>query len=193
MNIDYMCSVCSQDQFWHGCLGTRWGGVGAGLRKEVITPEKRKGNTAKVGLEKEWPFKPQSRDFGFIPPSLQSTVLLLLDEYHFQVKSVLEIQKASKELSVELKCDFSCTTHTLGFALTAVHVSQGYSSRPTGWAHERSSAGTFPLILGQSYCFYFHGLFSPLLAGCLCSHSCYLAQTYLCNVFLSLHLADNPL
>lgn len=132
--------------------------------------------------------------------SLQSTILLLLDEYHFQVKSVfrpnptLEIRKASKELSVELKCDFFCTTHTLGFPLTAIHFSQGYSSWSTGWmAHESSSAGTFPLFLGQSYCFYFHWLFSNLLASCLYSHSCNLAQTYLCDVFLFLHLAENPL
>lgn len=135
----------------------------------------------------------------YYPPSLQSTILLLFDEYHFQVKSVfrpnptLEMRKASKELSIELKCDFSWTTHTLGFAMTSIHVSRGYSSRPTGWSREPSSAGTVPLILSQSYRFYFHWLLSPSLASCLFSHSCYLAQTYLCNVFLSLHLADNSL
>lgn len=73
MNIDYVCSVCSQDQFWCGCLGTS--GVGAGLRKEVRTSEKGKGDTANIGLEKEWPFKPQSRDFGFTPHPV-------ITEYH---------------------------------------------------------------------------------------------------------------
>lgn len=46
-------------------------GVGAGLSKEVITTETGKGNTAKVSLEKERPFKLQGLDFGFTLPSTE--------------------------------------------------------------------------------------------------------------------------